>query len=495
MKFATLALLLALNTLLISGCTTIHEATIQGDLNTVRNKLNDGTHIDSLDAQGQTPLIVAATYGQTDIAQLLVDRGADINKRKPSGDSALSAAIWMQRYDIAKLLLQQNVEIDGVNSRQNTPLLLLAGNDAANGGLALFLMYSAANSDTKKVTDVEIAKLLLEKGANPKAVNANGDSAIILAAASGKIGIINLLLENKVDVNTANLTGGTPLVFAAKQGHVEAVKLLLANKAKVNHVTGSANTPLTWAAAGGHTEIVKLLLAKGADVTIRNLEGKTAADLAKEKGKTEVYALLVPGHNTSTQVAATADQTTMVKAFIKKNDQQGLRNYLNAYPGALAAIENNEMRLRYTGPTELRILDIEQLSKKNSRSPLIVAQINSAGGPYKKFSANELSILKKMGLADEVVAAMISVTTEYNKEQKRLAKQPRVTQPAPVAQKTVEQATVQPQQTEASVPEECMKLVAAIKACDQTGGWMAAGCKMGAKASFNCPVPLETIMR
>jgi len=54
----------------------------------------------------------------------------------------------------------------------------------------------------------------------------------------------------------------------------------------------------------------------------------------------------------------------------------------------------------------------------------------------------------------------------------------------------------QPQATASAtaVPEECLKLVAAIKACEKIGGFSAMGCKYTAKSKYTCPVALDKLM-
>ncbi len=45
-----------------------------------------------------------------------------------------------------------------------------------------------------------------------------------------------------------------------------------------------------------------------------------------------------------------------------------------------------------------------------------------------------------------------------------------------------------------SVPEECTKLVAAIKSCEKAGGFMESTCKQAAKSKYTCPIALDKLM-
>jgi len=55
-------------------------------------------------------------------------------------------------------------------------------------------------------------------------------------------------------------------------------------------------------------------------------------------------------------------------------------------------------------------------------------------------------------------------------------------------------AADQPKTTSPSIPEECTKLVAAIKACEKAGGFTESSCKYAAKSKFTCPIPLDKLM-
>jgi hypothetical protein len=133
-------------------------------------------------------------------------------------------------------------------------------------------------------------------------------------------------------------------------------------------------------------------------------------DWATSQKHTETYNAIVA----SQQQVITVKTSDGLKTMIDNNDLEALKAYLDEHPEALSSIKNANVRLRFTGPAELRIIDIAQMVKEGNKDALIIAQINSVGGPYKKFSASEISALKKMKISDELVVAMIAVTTEYS---------------------------------------------------------------------------------
>ena len=179
-----------------------------------------------------------------------------------------------------------------------------------------------------------------------------------------------------------------------------------------------------------------------------------------------------------------------LKTLLAKNDLAGLKAYMERHPEELTTTKNVKMRLRFTGPAELRIIDIEQLVKDGNKDALIIAQIQVASGPYKKFSSAEKAALKKMAISEKLVTAMMAVTAKLKKEQKLLAEQQRTPPPAPV--QLVRQVPQPPVPPPAPAPvvntvAECLKQTAAFALCDQAGGLLSFGCKALARTQFNCP--------
>ena len=86
--------------------------------------------------------------------------------------------------------------------------------------------------------------------------------------------MIELLLKAGADPNTSLAEGETALMTAARTGKLDAVEVLLAHGADVRQKEkGRGQTALMWAAAEGHTAVVKRLIEAGADPRIRS-EGR-----------------------------------------------------------------------------------------------------------------------------------------------------------------------------------------------------------------------------
>ncbi|XP_024114615.1 DNA-binding protein RFXANK isoform X1 [Oryzias melastigma] len=108
------------------------------------------------------------------------------------------------------------------------------------------LMWAAAFGE-KAVVD-----FLLEKGADPKAIARERESALTLASSGGYVDIVESLLRHGVDINTYDWNGGTPLLYAVRGNHIKCVEALLAKGADMTIESDSGYSPMALAVALGH---------------------------------------------------------------------------------------------------------------------------------------------------------------------------------------------------------------------------------------------------
>lgn len=103
----------------------------------------------------------------------------------------------------------------------------------------------------------EIAKTLIDNGANPNAITDEGMSVLEWAITSGNQLLIEVLINNGADVNLVS-DDVTPLMAAAKKGNVQIVELLIKHGADVKKKIGNF-TAVHYADHYGNDEIVELL--------------------------------------------------------------------------------------------------------------------------------------------------------------------------------------------------------------------------------------------
>jgi Ankyrin repeats (3 copies)/Ankyrin repeat len=143
-----------------------------------------------------------------------------------------------------------------VLSQSTTQINIIAG----SSGTAL---HTAARTG-----NLQIVRVLLDKGADVHLSCGKNGTALDCAAAGGYLEVVKLLLDHGSDAGANNEESGTPLHHAAKSSinGPEIVSLLLAKGADVNAQGGEYATPLQAAAYSRNTDLVQLFLNKGADV-------------------------------------------------------------------------------------------------------------------------------------------------------------------------------------------------------------------------------------
>jgi ankyrin repeat protein len=129
-----------------------------------------------------------------------------------------------------------------------------------------------------RADQVEIAKLLLQSGADANAQNRLGVTPLYLAAVNGNPAMIAALVKAGADVNQVDKTGESILMTASRTGDAESVRVLLEAGANPSFAEAQLQlTPLMLAAHGGHHEIVRHLLKHGADLSARTRAGTAPA--------------------------------------------------------------------------------------------------------------------------------------------------------------------------------------------------------------------------
>ncbi|XP_059399187.1 DNA-binding protein RFXANK-like isoform X2 [Carassius carassius] len=115
------------------------------------------------------------------------------------------------------------------------------------------LMWAAAFGE------IMMVEFLLQKGADPRTVARERESALSLASAGGFADIVNILLQHGVDIDSYDWNGGTPLLYAVRGNHIKCVEALLRCGADITFEADSGYSPVALAVALGHKKVQKLL--------------------------------------------------------------------------------------------------------------------------------------------------------------------------------------------------------------------------------------------
>jgi ankyrin repeat protein len=243
------------------------------------------------DGGALTALVYAARAGSIDAARVLLEGGADVNQTTRYGWSPLLAATQNRNYLMAKFLVERGANVNLANKGGWTPLYLATDNRNIEGG-----DYPTRTADMDSLAYITY---LLDKGADVNAritestetrtvftnqwLNEDGATAFLRAAQSGDLELLKLLVARGADPKINTKLGVTPLAVAAGIGWVEgvtrerttgetveAVKFLLSLGLDPNLQADTGRVALHGAAHKGATEVVQVLVAAGARMDVRD---------------------------------------------------------------------------------------------------------------------------------------------------------------------------------------------------------------------------------
>ena len=147
---------------------------------------------------------------------------------------------------------------------------------------------------------VEIARALIEAGADVNAKDGMKDTPFLYAGAEGRDEILELILATgRARLDDTNRYGGTALIPAAHHGHPSTVRILLQAGLDIDHVNDLGWTALLEAVILGdggpvYQEIVGILVDAGAQ-QISDRDGVTPLEHARRLGFTEIAAKMAAG--------------------------------------------------------------------------------------------------------------------------------------------------------------------------------------------------------
>jgi uncharacterized protein len=210
------------------------------------------------------------------ILAMHVDVNVNIRDNKDYGDTPLIYAIKYGNVELVKMLLDKGADVNMKNIF-NVNALMWADNKENNEIIKLIKDHQTAVNESlfKSVSVDELAARRKIYGDNMDwftAVEHDNDDRMMALISQGQD-----VDERHDDTDTF---GGTALHKAAERGHCSTVKMLLDAGADINSLDMYEKTPLFWAVLANQPATVVLLLHRGADMNIRDMYGQTAEEIA-----------------------------------------------------------------------------------------------------------------------------------------------------------------------------------------------------------------------
>ena len=263
----------------------IWRASETGDLGIVEAELRRGVPVNARTKESHTPLHIAAVFGQTAAAELLLSHNADVGLTDRYGNTALHMAVFLGHTDVVRTLLAHGADplarnTDGFSSIDCAGAPWTRDYEAH---LRQAEVEMKTLLDLNRIRGERLTILKLLVGSEPVSGQLSESTCLLNAATVGDIKTIRECLATGKDLNETEPVGGsTALILATVFGKREAVRVLIQAGADLEVRNKSGGTALHQACFFAQPQIVELLLDAGADPTKLNNYGATPLELAPE---------------------------------------------------------------------------------------------------------------------------------------------------------------------------------------------------------------------
>ncbi|MGS2587323.1 ankyrin repeat domain-containing protein [Streptomyces hebeiensis] len=196
--------------------------------------------------------------------------------------------------------------------------------------------------------DKDAVVRLLRAGVPVEAADAEGRTALYLAAVSDEAGLVRLLLAAGADPGRPSGPDGgdLPLCGAACGGHTEVVRALLAAGARPDGREEFGFTAVSWAVVQGFADTLETLLEYGADPALPGPNGEAPLLLAARRGSTPCVRVLLrygAGSAEGAREAALAEALRWTELDVERELRAGLLDaYGDGYETVVRRVEKED---------------------------------------------------------------------------------------------------------------------------------------------------------
>ena len=198
-----------------------------------------------------TMLISYASKGQLDDLKELVEQGVSVNSKDEGGVTPLMCASIKGHLRVVQYLTSKRANLNVKENQYEWTALMLA----SKGGR------------------LDIVKHLVAKGAHINMKAKNGKTALMIAAHRGHLSVVKYLITKGAKVNEHSQHNATAIIFATMAGHLDIVKYLISKGADVNAMVHFKEY--------GDTRFSALDIAKTKEIkeVLKKAGGKSAKDI------------------------------------------------------------------------------------------------------------------------------------------------------------------------------------------------------------------------
>ncbi len=216
--------------------------------------------------------------------------------------------------------------------------------------------------------------------------------------------------------------------------------------------------------------------------------------LAEKEGTADGWLAFLAKHREDERAPEAARRVAAAAAHAEGDARIAIEEKLaNVYPPGVAELPA-ERRILLVGPKGLRVRDLTLLNEAKVAPSIVVARVKASTDPYKSFDGEELAALKRLGISDEVVAAMIEVTAKVHERRKADEERDALRAELAALKAMIEAKkgagggeVVQTKDGPMDFLASCAKRLAAMKLCEQIPFPGSTICQTTAESSFPCP--------
>uniref|UniRef100_A0AAV2L982 Uncharacterized protein n=1 Tax=Knipowitschia caucasica TaxID=637954 RepID=A0AAV2L982_KNICA len=343
-----------------SKSSPLHLAVRGGNLETIQLCLETGAKVDQQQNDRSTPLHLACTQGALEVVKIMlssVDQVADIiNLTDGASQTPLHRATIFDHTELAEYLISLGADLDSVDCKRNTPLLLATS--CGSWRIVALLLSKGASVHVQDIRGCNFLHLAImqPKGLKnlPEEVLQLGSVKLLLSSEDSegctplhyacRLGIhdsiknmLGLSGQSGLEYKSKDKKSG--LHFAAQYGRFNTCQRLLENlkdSRLLNEGDEHGYTPLHLASAGGHTNVVQLLLRKGA-LFHCDYKGWSCLHHAASEGYTKTMDILLSANiklldktdedgNTAMHIAAREGHVAATKLLLSRGAEMILNN-------------------------------------------------------------------------------------------------------------------------------------------------------------------------
>ncbi|KAF5601075.1 ankyrin 1 [Fusarium pseudocircinatum] len=241
---------------------------------------------------GYTPLLCAASCGYNELLRLLLEAGANIEAKTPKGGTPLILAVATNQEESVKILLEYNLDIDARDIWEGSaifclpsPANLSVARRLINRGASLTIRNNEKYTPLGKAVvngDLPLVRLLSSQKIDLNAEAAENGTALHIATEKCNVDIVKVLVEKGASPDVANswMYGSSlqrlfeKYYTSAENKDIIAQHLINDAGADVNVHGGNMGSVLNAAILSGSLDMIKLIIEKGADIGWQDLQGR-----------------------------------------------------------------------------------------------------------------------------------------------------------------------------------------------------------------------------